>query len=282
MPLSRVAHELIRIFSDIHYGDRSSRVRSLGQLAPLFDGADTVVLNGDSLDTRSGPYPARTAEIRAEAAGFFAQAAPQIVLMTGNHDPDLSPLHAQTLAGGQVLVTHGDVLFENIVPWGRDVPLIRKIVSEEEARHAPLDDGSLEARLLVFRRACARIPQRHQVEKNRWKHLLSYTLDTFWPPQSAGRVLWAWQVAPERAAALAETHRPKARFVIIGHTHRPGVWRTRSGRVVINTGSFTRPLGSCLVELTPGRLRVRRVVARRGAFHPDRTMAEFTLAEAGA
>lgn len=277
-----MAHELIRIFSDIHYGDRSSQVRSLTQLAPLFDGADQVVLNGDSLDTRVGPYPDRTAEIRAEATGFFAQAGPRIVLMTGNHDPDLSPLHAQTLVGGQVLVTHGDVLFENIVPWGRDVPLIQKIVREEQARNAHLDDGSLEARLQVFRQACARIPQRHQVETNRWKHLISYTLDTFWPPQSAGRVLWAWQVAPERAAALAATHRPNARFVLIGHTHRPGVWRTRSGRVVINTGSFTRPLGSCLVELTPGLLRVRRVVARRGAFFPDRTMAEFTLADTGA
>jgi hypothetical protein len=52
--------------------------------------------------------------------------------------------------------------------------------------------------------------------------------------------------------------------------------------VVINTGSFTRPLGSCLVELTPGHLRVRRVVARRGAFVPDRTMAEFSLAETAA
>jgi predicted phosphodiesterase len=277
-----VANELIRIFSDIHYGDRSSQVRSLAQLAPLFDGAGTVILNGDSIDTRSGPYPARTAEVRAEATEFFAQAAAKTVLMTGNHDPDLSPLHAQTLAGEQVLVTHGDVLFENIVPWGRDVPLIRKLVSEEQARHAHLDDGSLEARLMIFRQACARIPQRHQVEQNRWKHLLSYTLDTFWPPQSAGRVLWAWSVAPERASALAETHRPKARFVIIGHTHRPGVWHTRNGRVVINTGSFTRPLGSCLVELTPGHLRVRRVVARRGAFVPDRTMAEFSLAETGA
>lgn len=277
-----MANELIRIFSDIHYGDRSSQVRSLAQLAPLFEGAGTVVLNGDSLDTRSGPYPARTAEIRAEATDFFARAPAKVVLMTGNHDPDLSSLHAQTLAGEQVLVTHGDVLFENIVPWGRDVPLIRKLVKEEEDRHAHLDDGSLEARLMIFRRACARIPQRHQVEKNRWKHLLSYTLDTFWPPQSAFRVLWAWRVAPERAAALAETHRPKARFVITGHTHRPGIWRTRNGRVVINTGSFTRPLGSCLVELTPGHLRVRRVVARRGVFHPDRTLAEFALADAGA
>ena len=37
-----VADKLIRIFSDVHYGDRSSRVRSIAQLAPLLDGADTV------------------------------------------------------------------------------------------------------------------------------------------------------------------------------------------------------------------------------------------------
>lgn len=277
-----VADKLIRIFSDVHYGDRSSRVRSIAQLAPLLDGADTVVLNGDTLDTRTGPYPRRTAELREEAVAFFARSASNVVLLTGNHDPDLSELHTQMLGDGRVFVIHGDVLFDNIVPWGRDVPLIRQIVASEQARYTGPDAGSLEARLEIFRRACARVPQRHQVETNRWKHLLSYAADTFWPPPSAWHVLWAWRVAPERAAALARTHRPKAQFVIIGHTHRPGVWHARDGRVIINTGSFTRPFGAFLVELTAGRLGVRRIKAHGGVFHPGGTVAEFALAEARA
>ncbi len=274
-----MANQLIRIFSDIHYGDRSSQVRSISQLAPLFDGAETVVLNGDTVDTRIGPYPRRTAELREEAMAFLTRAAPEVVLMTGNHDPDLSGLHTQMLAGGRIFVTHGDVLFDNIVPWGRDTALIQQIIASEQARYTGPDAGSLEARLEIFRRACVRLPQRHQVETNRWKHLVSFSRDTFWPPQNAGRVLWAWWVAPERAAALARAHRPGAQFVILGHTHRPGIWRTRDGRVIINTGSFTRPLGALMAELTPGQLRVRRITARGGAFHPGPTLAEFTLAE---
>ncbi|MBC7369402.1 MAG: hypothetical protein H7343_21760, partial [Undibacterium sp.] len=38
---------LTRILSDLHYGDRASRLLSLGQLRPLLDGPDHVVLNGD-------------------------------------------------------------------------------------------------------------------------------------------------------------------------------------------------------------------------------------------
>ncbi len=277
-----VTGDLIRIFSDIHYGDLSSRVRSLAQLAPLCDDADVVLLNGDTLDTRRGPHPERTAELRQEAADFLSRRAPHAVLMTGNHDPDISRLHTQTLGDGRVWVTHGDVLFDDIVPWGRDVPLIRRLLAAERTGLRGPDATSLEARLAAFRRVCAQIPQRHQVESNRWKHLLGFARDTFWPPLHAGQVIRAWREAPGKAAALARVHRPAARFVIVGHTHRPGIWPTRDRRVIINTGSFTRPFGARLVELTPGRLQVRRIEARGGAFHPDRVLAEFALAEAGA
>jgi predicted phosphodiesterase len=277
-----VADKLIRIFSDIHYGDRSSQVRSFAQLAPLFDGADTVVLNGDTLDTRIGPHPQRTAELRAEAMAFIARQTPNTVLLTGNHDPDISGLHVQLLGEGRVLVTHGDVLFDEIVPWGRDVSLIQKVLAEERSRALGPNMNALDARLELFRRVCTRIPQRHQVETNPWKHFFSLTLDTVWPPLHAWHVIQAWRVAPERAAALARTHRPQARFVVIGHTHRPGVWHTRDSRVIVNTGSFTRPFGANMVELTPGRLTVRRIEARDGKFHPGAPLAEFALAEAGA
>lgn len=274
-----MAEKLIRIFSDIHYGDRSSRVRSLAQIAPLFEGAGLVVLNGDTLDTRIGPHPQRTNELRQEAREFLARNAPETVLITGNHDPDLSNLHLQLLGDDRVLVTHGDVLFESIVPWGRDVPLIKEVLAEELARADAADRQSLEGRLAIFRRVCARIPQRHQVEPNRWKHLVSFALDTVWPPLHAWHVIRAWQVAPERAAALAREHRPAAQFVVFGHTHHPGVWRTKDGRIAINTGSFCPPFGPRVVELTPGHLRIREIRRRNGEFRPDRVVAEFALAE---
>jgi hypothetical protein len=46
---------------------------------------------------------------------------------------------------------------------------------------------------------------------------------------------------------------------------------------VINTGSFSPPFGGLVADLTPTRLTVRRIEARGGAFHPGRTLAEFSL-----
>lgn len=274
-----MAGKIIRIFSDLHYGDRASQVRALGQLTPLFEGADKVVLNGDTLDTRNGPYPERSAAFRAEVEAFVRAAAPEVVLMTGNHDPDLSAHHELELFTGRVLVTHGDVLFSEIVPWGRDALIIRARIAAARSALAPAEHNSLPAQLAIFRRVCISLRQRHQLERDPWKYLIDFTRDTFWPPDRVLRILRAWREAPERAAALARAHRPRAQFVIIGHLHRPGVWRARDGRVIVNTGSFCRPLGASFVELTSGRLMVRRVTTRGGVFRAGRTEAEFALAE---
>jgi predicted phosphodiesterase len=275
-----LASNITRIFSDLHYGDRASQVRSLAQLTPLFEGVDTVVLNGDTIDTRPGPYPERTAAIRAEMEAFLKTVTPRVVLLTGNHDPDLTALHLHELAGGRVLVTHGDVLFSDIVPWGRDVPTIRERIIAARAAYLPAGDNSVEARLAIFRSVCASLRQRHQAERNPWKYAVSFIRDTFWPPGRMLRIFRAWREAPERAAALAREHRPKAQFIIIGHLHRPGVWTAQDGRVTINTGAFCRPLGASVVDLSPGRIVVRRVQQRDGAFHVGRIVAEFALAEA--
>ena len=68
---------------------------------------------------------------------------------------------------------------------------------------------------------------------------------------------------------------------MIGHTHRPGAWDTAAGVVVINTGSFCRPLGALVVDLKPGRLALRRVRSQHGEFHPGPVIREFALARDG-
>jgi hypothetical protein len=46
---------------------------------------------------------------------------------------------------------------------------------------------------------------------------------------------------------------------------------------VINTGSFSRPLGGLVIELSPSELRVRRVNMRREEFCPGEVIAKFPL-----
>ncbi|HXN35658.1 MAG TPA: metallophosphoesterase [Opitutaceae bacterium] len=267
----------IRIVSDVHYGDRSSRVRSLAQMRPLLDGAGSLVLNGDTLDTRPDRNHARTEERRREVLEFFGSCGVPVTFLTGNHDPDMSRQHELGLEGGRILVTHGDILFESIVPWSQDAAMIRSRVIAALA--AAPDDGTcgLESRLSVFRSVAGSIPQRHQSERDPLRYAIRLAGDTVWPPDRALKILRAWREAPGRAAALARRHRPKARFVLIGHTHKPGVWKMASGLVVINTGSFSQPFGALVAEVDSGGIRVRRVEHRRGEFFPGRTVSEFPL-----
>jgi len=186
-----VGAELIRIVSDVHYADRSSRVRELGQLRPLLEGATSVVFNGDTLDTRRDRIPQRTAERRREVLDFFAAAGTPVTFLTGNHDPDLSRQHAVEFEAGRILVTHGDVLFDAIVPWAKDASAIRRKVLAALA--ALPDDGGcrLDGRLAAFRSVAASIPQRHQSEPDPLRYALSLAGDTVWPPRRVFSILRA-------------------------------------------------------------------------------------------
>jgi predicted phosphodiesterase len=272
-----VGEHLTRIVSDVHFGDRGSRVRSLDQLRPLLDGTHSLVFNGDTLDTRPGKNPGRTAQMRADVLGYFGAAGRPVTFLTGNHDPDLSGEHSLEFGGGKLLVTHGDVLFEDIVPWSRDADVIRKKII---AALASIPDGearSFEGRMSAFRSVAATVSQLHQSETNPFKYAIRLAGDTVWPPDRALKIFKAWREAPGRAAELAGRHRPKARFIAIGHTHKPGVWKTRSGVVVVNTGSFCRPFGPMAADITADRIRVRRVESRRGEFRAGAEVASFPL-----
>ena len=268
-----------RIFSDVHYGDHSSRVRSLSQLLPLTEGASRLVVNGDMLDTRQGPNPAHTEACRADVRGFVERAGIPVTFLTGNHDPDFSNLHSLDLAGGKVFVIHGDILFDSIVPWGHDAEPIRRNVRSALDSLPPGAGQVLEERIRVFRGVASCVHQRHQAERSPIKYVWRFVTDTIWPPHSALTILRAWRDMPKLASALAQRHRPRAEFIVVGHTHRPGIWETANGVTVINTGSFTLPFGAYAVDLTDSLLKVRRIQLRGGDFHAGPTLAEFALAE---
>lgn len=276
---SSVANDVIRILSDLHYGDRASRIGTLGELRPLLDGVSRMLLNGDTIDTRPNPHPDVTARLRAEVREFFQREAPPTTFLTGNHDPDISSTHALELARGAVFVTHGDILYDDIVPWSRDAPFARGLIAAGRAELDPGERRDLAKLFTVHRRAAGEIPQRHQAERHGLKYALGYLGDTIWPPLRIVRVLRAWRQVPHRAAELVRRHGLGARFVVIGHVHRMGVWRPRGGPVLLNTGSFCPPSPAGCVDVTVERVVLRRVERRGAAFHAGASVAEFSLAE---
>jgi hypothetical protein len=97
-----------------------------------------------------------------------------------------------------------------------------------------------------------------------------------WPPWRPFQIFHYWSKVPARAVALARVFRPRARFILIGHSHFGGVWK-RDMRIIINTGSFLPIAGRTLVDLENGRLFVRKIERRRGQFRAGKTVAAFDI-----
>lgn len=274
-----MARQLTRILSDVHYGDRASRVHDLNQLRPLLSGVDALVFNGDTLDTRQGPRPQHTAACLGEVRNFIRGSDAPITLLTGNHDPDISADHWVDFADGEVFVIHGDVLFDDIVPWGRDAGTIRQMIAGAtgSGHSENLAQMNLHERMKIWRAIATSIPQRHQSERHPLKYALHFAVDTVWPPTRFFEIFRAWYREPRLAAELVRFQRPAAKYVILGHTHRPAIRRVPGGPIIINTGSFTAPFGGFAVDLVPGTLRVRRTEFRGKTFRPGAVVAEFPL-----
>lgn len=269
--------EVIRIFSDLHYGDKSSRVDRLAGLTPLTEGATAWVINGDLMDTRVGPRPDLTRECREETAAYLSRLGLPVTTLTGNHDPDISEVHTLNLAQGRVFLTHGDVLYDTIVPWGQDAPLVRRRMAEERAKRGTPWAPTLGEELALVRQIAAEIPQRHQSERNGYRYARRLAADTIWPPWRVPSIFAAWFTYSQRARAFARRHRLPAQYVLNGHTHRAGIWRKRGGPIVVNTGAFCRPFQAWAIDLADERLLIREVEPRSGEFRLGRRVAELPL-----
>lgn len=234
-----------------------------------------LICNGDTTDTRPQANKDEVLRRRAVIDQFIQQSSSRAKFLTGNHDPDISSHHHDDLSHGAILVTHGDILYGNIVPWGYDAELARELVARAR-RELPHEADKLLYLLHTHRRAASAIPQRHQATKHGLKYLIGLT-DTIWPPKRILRILKAWKQFPHRGQALLQRHRPQARFLICGHTHRPGIWHRPDGRIIINTGSFCPPSGRLMVDVNETEILVRRIRRRRGDYHPGRIIAQFAL-----
>lgn len=267
---------MLRILSDLHLRDASSRIRRLEDLSPLLDGVDELWLNGDTCDNQSGMPASALDDLR----DFFTSRVPRVRFLTGNHDPDLSDAHEASCAEGRVWVTHGDVFLDDMVPWGRTrskyVTCLQEILSNDTS----LDFSTFEGRIRAMRQAAARIGRNFDPERTDLRHQLSRLVAVFFPPRQTFAMLHTWWTFPTRVVACTQRWRPAARIIVTGHVHFPRIWH-RGDYTVINTGAFTGPLGARTVDIEAGQLTVRTIRQRDGAWHPGRRLATIPLASPG-
>ena len=268
--------EPIRIVSDIHLGHPASLVGDPSELGPLIEGISTFVFNGDTVEHRFRKDQEQARKYLEAMKSFCAGLGATPVFVNGNHDPDISPHNHLDLAGGAVLVTHGDMLFHDISPWSIEAEVMKAAHQKalEEIEDQAFDD--FEKRLHASKRASLALELHEStIPRGRMARYATYLREA-WPPWRPFQIFHYWSKVPARAVALARVFRPRARFILIGHSHFGGVWK-RDMRIIINTGSFLPIAGRTLVDLENGRLFVRKIERRRGQFRAGKTVAAFDI-----
>ena len=269
--------EPIRILSDIHFGHPASLVGDPAELAPLFDGIPTVVFNGDTVEHRFRKDQEQARKNLEAIRATCSESASTPIFINGNHDPDISPYNHLDLASGAILVTHGDMLFHDIAPWSIEASFME--AAHRQALDEIEEDAFHDFEKRLHANKCGSLAlELHEssIPRGPMARVATFLRES-WPPWRPFQIFRCWSQVPGKAVDLAQVFRPRARFILIGHSHYGGIWKL-GPRVIINTGSFLPLAGRTLVDIEGNRLSIRKVKRTRGKFEVGKTVAEFEVA----
>jgi predicted phosphodiesterase len=264
------------IVSDLHLGHRASQVRDPEQLAPLLQEVKTIVLNGDTAELRHQIDRPVGRGLAATLARICHSSGAKAIFINGNHDPVISQIDHLDLAEGQLLVTHGDMLFLGVAPWSRQAYAYRRVHLRALDQLGPDALRSFEKRLLATKRTTLKLQLLEEPTTRSRFPALGLLVRQLWPPFRPFMILHAWWQTPKLGAKLLRAFRPNTRYLIIGHTHLPGCWN-HGGRVVINTGSFIFNLGAHAVLLSDKSFEIRRIDRYQKKFVLGKRLREFAI-----
>lgn len=266
----------VRILSDLHLGHRVSRIESAESLRPLIAGAGTVIFNGDTWQELARVFLERSAAMLEDLKRVCVEEGVEPVFLSGNHDPGWPGPGWVELAGGRILITHGDTFFPGGSPWSREALTRQDKVRALWERHGQ-EDGDPAARIVLAREMALLL---RTAEYPKGKHLWQRVFDAVRPPRRAFEMLRVWATQADAAADFAERYYPRAEVVIKGHFHHSGIWRKR-GRLVINLGAFMNPCRAMWAEYDGGLLRCGKVDERGPDYRLGEVAGAWRLAAAG-
>ena len=272
---------MIRILSDLHWGHKASRITDIDSLRPLISDIDTVIFNGDTVEQKFEDSPAHLkhplppiSQLKDKVAEWNSKA----ILITGNHDPGISNAHYCELNQKDIIVTHGDAIFDSIAPWSVNAQVLRQLVQKGLTKfEASEQSSSFYHFLKVFKEASL---EEHAILKDYdptvWGKIQIFARQA-WPPTRALKVLECWNEAAKSAVEMVRRFNLSPQFLIIGHTHKPNV--SKVGKTtVINTGAFLPWPGATAVDIESDGISVRKVEYRAGQFRTARIIAQFKTA----
>jgi predicted phosphodiesterase len=223
------------ILSDLHMGREPWRCTP-EMVRPLWQGVDHLIINGDVAELDDPRYSDLAQRETLRLQELCEADGVTLTLLAGNHDPDVTDQHFLFLAGGKILITHGDSIHPAIAPWCATAPLMQAAFDKAMASFPVESKDQLGTRLEATKTA-ARAKWSHLKQDNFHMMGLKRMIRRPW---SFLQVLHYWYRFPDEAAAFVEQYAPQAQVLIAGHTHHQGVWRRR-GKTIINSGGFAFP-----------------------------------------
>jgi len=218
----------ILILSDIHFCKNGSSVQSYESIRSLWVGFDTLILNGDTAETLSSTLADPSIQLTESLVDAATEDGLQVILLGGNHDPDISNCDHVYLLNEKILVFHGHVAFQGVAPWSWRSPHIQQLRKD----HIRSRGDGFMAQLEAVRAASSSVRMK-VFEKNRPSYfgLLMFAIPSMF------QVLRGWVVFPSLISDWVNAYSPQSSVIITGHTHRPGIWK-RGNKTIINTGCF--------------------------------------------
>ena len=243
------------IISDTHLAGDGRGARSAQALRPLWQGADELIINGDFAELSDPRCRGAAARQVLELTDLCEEDGVRLTFLSGNHDPLITDRRYLRLAGGEVFLTHGDMLHPAISPWVSDAHKLRMLHHDALASLDPRQRGGLDDQAMIVQHVSGQkwdhIAQGHAPKRGRLRKSAGHAA-------KCARVLWFWHRLPKLAAQFADRYAPEARYFVFGHFHRAGVWHI-GGRTIINTGSFHAPKNPHAVVIEGERLALHRI-----------------------
>ncbi|MFI4860491.1 MAG: metallophosphoesterase [Phycisphaerales bacterium JB063] len=244
------------VISDTHLAGDGRGARSSEALRPLWQGADELIINGDFAELSDARWRGSAARQILKIGDLCEQDGVRLTFLSGNHDPLITDRRYLRLHGGEIFLTHGDMLHPSISPWVRDASKLRALHNDALSSLDPQQRGALDEQASVVQHVSGQkwdyLAQHHGPPTGKIKRMCQYA-------GTCARVLWFWHRLPRLAADFADRYAPEARYFVFGHFHRAGVWHI-GGRTIINTGSFHAPRRPHAVVIEDGQMALHRVM----------------------
>lgn len=259
------------ILSDTHMG-RAGRPTA-DALRPVWQGIDELVINGDCAEVQI-PW-LRGAAVREvdRLHDLTRRDGVKLTLISGNHDAYLTDTRCLELADGAILVMHGDALDPAVAPWTRSAGELRELTERALSEADPADRDSLQTRLAIAQHVGHSEFLEEYVLSSRGE---SGLLRVMFRPWEVPPVLKYWHREPGLAEAFMKQYAPKAKYLIVGHSHHSKYWR-RGERTIINTGGFMFPAKPWCAVINEDSLQIERLKKNQGTYYrPDKPIARFT------